>query len=95
MTKRKIGFVPNPLNKSFLSEPETREKKIGALTVVYTKQRKPSGVFMYNCECRRENQTTSQTTATGFYSDRPELSWEEIEEVPRFRELVASYLPGA
>jgi hypothetical protein len=84
MTNRKIGFTPNPV------QTETREKKFGNLTVLYMKQRKSSGVFMYNCECRREN----QSSATGFDSDRPELSWEEIEEIPRFRELVASYLPG-
>jgi hypothetical protein len=84
MTNRKIGFTPNP------EQEETREKKFGEVTVLYTKERKPSGVFMYNCECRRAN----QSSASGFYSDRPELSWEEIEELPRFRELVASYLPA-
>src|SRR5271170_344493 len=52
----------------------------------YTKERTPSSVFVYNCQCRRG----STSSATGFGSDRKELSWEEIEEIPRFKELVSS-----
>ena len=85
MAQSKIGFVPNPPNR------ETREKVFGDVTVVYTKERKNSdGAIAYNCECRRGN----SSSATGFVSDRKELSWEEIEEIPRFKELVSSYVPA-
>lgn len=80
--KDKIGFVPNGPTR------ETREKTFGNVTVVYTKEQKANSVFLYNCECRREG----QGAATGFHSDGGELSWDEIEEIPRFKELVASYL---
>jgi hypothetical protein len=84
MAQGKIGFVPNPPNR------ETREKVFGEVTVVYTKERKSSDAIAYNCECRRGN----SSSATGFVTDRKELSWEEIEEIPRFKELVSSYVPA-
>ena len=80
MAKSKIRFVPKPPTE------KSRKKKFGNVTVTYTKGKKEFGVFMYNCECRRGE----QVEATGYHSDGPELSWEQIERIPRFVELVCA-----
>ena len=81
MEKNKVRFVPKHLKQ------ELRKKRIGDLTVIYTRAKRDFGGFIYNCECRRG----SQVEATGYHSDGPELSWEQMERIPRFAELVCQY----
>jgi hypothetical protein len=64
--------------------PETKwEKSLGAGTVVYIKRRE-NGAFLYNCQYRRGDSTSS----TGIHLSR-ELTKEEVEQLPQFIEFLA------
>ena len=80
MDTGKIGFSYGaPKN------PETKwEKKLGDVTVIYTKTTVENGFFIYNCECRRGATTTATSWQTS--SDMPP---DEVEQIPRFLDLLA------
>jgi hypothetical protein len=80
MDKGKIGFSYGAPNN-----PETKwEKKLGDVTVIYTKTTVENGFFIYNCECRRGATTTATSWQTS--SDMPP---DEVEQIPRFLDLLA------
>ena len=86
MAKGKIRFIQEaPKDKSRVKD--SWERNIRGVTSVYSKEGVVGSGFIYNCECRHGE----VTSATSAQSTR-HLTRAEIEALPRFVELVSSYL---
>jgi hypothetical protein len=64
------------------SAPDTWEKKVGNVTVIYSTQGTFGFGYIHNCECKREDSNTATSTQTS----GKQLTRDEFEKLPRLAE---------
>jgi hypothetical protein len=88
MAKEEIGFKHGiPENRD-----KTWEKQISGQTFIFKKALQRKGLFLYGCEIRSADGSSTTASKTGFYSER-DLKPEEVEHLPQFANFIQGYLP--